>query len=397
LKTVFENGRLFVGDGKIVDNATAIVEGNKIVDIGRRATTPAGAEVIDCSGKTIMPGLFDCEVHICFAREVRFSPETLEKRAMLAVMHARRTLEAGFTTVRDCGSEPYLNIDLRDVINAGWVPGPRILATGAMRMTGGHGGTFLEADGVDGCRKAARMFLSHNADIIKCMATGGISDATLPTAYTYSVEEMAAAFEEAHKVGKRTAAHAYGPEGIKKAILAGANCIQHGNLLDDECIDLMTKREVFLVPTLALRMLRERHPEIVKTKGYPEASYQKNLDPLKHMRETRNMERAFRAGVKVALGTDWPEEVADHGDNAQEFDGLIELVGMTPMEAIIAATKTGAECCGLEGQLGTIEVGKLADILVVNGDPVENINILKDIQKIQIVMKDGIIFARRGL
>ena len=395
MKTVFENGQLFVGDGRIIVGASIVVEDNKIIDVGTGIRTPGGASVIDCSGKTVMPGLIDCEVHICTARELRFSSETLEKRAMLTVTHAHTTLEAGFTTIRDCGSQPYLNMDLRDIINSGWVDGPRIVAAGTMRITGGHGGEgFQVADGAEECRKIARDFLDHGADIVKCMATGGISDATNPTAFAYDETEMAAAFKEAHKVGKSTSALAYGAEGIKNAIRAGADCIQHGNYLDDECIKMMVDRGVFLVPTLSLRLLREQHPEIV-SRGYPEYSYRKNLDLLRHMRETKNIQKAFKAGVKIALGTDWPEEVATHGENAQEFDGLIQLAGMTPSEALVSATKTAAQCCGLGQKLGTLEAGKLADIIVVNGDPVRNTSLLKDKHNITLIMKDGKIFSKK--
>ena len=397
LKKAFVNGRLLVGDGRIIDKANVIINENRIAEVGRNIEISGVVETLDCTGKTIMPGLFDCHLHLFNSdetRTLRGRESYIEKATMLGVRNAKATLDAGFTTIKEAGAPPYLNIYLRDMINSGWVTGPRIVACGFFAMTGGHGGAITGVDGADNCRRVARDYLAHNADIIKVAATGGVDSPTAPGAPQYTVDEMAAAFDEAHKVGKTTCCHAYGAEGIKNAIHAGVDCIDHGNLLDNECIDLMVKKRIFLIPTVALRPIREHKRDVL-----PKSVWEKSMFILQYMRETKNMEKAFRAGVKVAFGTDWPEGygLATHGDNAEEFEPMMQLLGMSPTEVITAATKTSAECLGLDKQLGTVEAGKLADIIVVDGDPLTNMSVLKERSKIQIVMKEGQIAARRGI
>jgi imidazolonepropionase-like amidohydrolase len=397
LKIVFENGNVLVGDGSVITNASILVEGKKIADVDTSIRPPSGSYVIDCAGKTIMPGLFDCHYHSCTSEELkptRHLPGNAERQALLATRNVRKELHAGFTTIKDAGSTGYLNIYLRDMINAGWIEGPRIVATCFMTMSGGHGSEWTGIDGPIATRRMAREFIAHKADVIKCAATGGVDSPTAPGAPAYTIDEMAAAFEEAHNVGKRTCVHAYGAQGIKNAIEAGVDCIDHGNLMDEACIDLMVKQGIYHIPTVALRPLREHNKEKL-----PQTVWEKSMVMLRHMRETRNMENAFKAGVPTALGSDWPEGygLATHGDSALEFKAMIDLCGMTAMEAITAATKTSAECLGLDRQLGTLEVGKLADILVVDGNPYECIELLTDQTKIQIVMKEGEFIKRRAL
>jgi len=367
---------------------------------------PAGPSdlVIDARGKTVLPGLIDCHVHLMGDGNpdiLRALKKTVPRYTLEAAVHARRTLEAGFTTVRDAGGEALVDIALRDAVRDGLVPGPRMLVSGLpLTTTGGHGDPFwppaLEfkhrrvVDSPDEARKAAREELRNGADVIKLCATGGVmTERSIVTSRCMTVAEMQAAVEEAQNVGARTLAHAHGTQGVKNAILAGVDSIEHGMYLTDEVIELMLERGVFLVPTLAAvhRILAN-----AEKAGMPDWVVSKCREHGEAHRAS--FRRALAAGVKIAMGTDAATPYNFHGENALELE-LMVREGMTPMQAIVAATGRAAECLGLEEKLGTLEPGKLADVIVVDGDPLADIRCLQDKTRIVLVIKGGAIAVRR--
>jgi len=364
--------------------------------------------VIDASGKTVMPGLMDMHVHLCYwgkeRDQIRYeldTPPTL--MALKAARAAQQTLEAGFTTVRDAGAFNDCVISLKKGVDLGIVPGPRIMAAGLwITQTGGPCDTdwplhlpmeiFLKvvADGVDGVRKAVRERFRAGSDFIKIFATGDVySKGAGPEVRRYTIEEIRAIVDEAHAVRKKVAAHAEGVEGIKNAIRGGVDTIEHGIYLDDEACQMMKENNVILVPTLVI--LRNIVTEGIEAGTLPEAVRKGKEAVEAHFASFR---RAHEAGVKIAMGTDAFMGICRQGENARELEVMVEA-GLTPMEAIVASTKTGAEALGLEDQIGTIEVGKLADIIIVDGDPLQDIRILQDLKKIRMVMKGGDIAVLR--
>ena len=395
MSIVLENGLVVIGDGRTIKDATLVVEGSRIVELGAGVKPPHDAKKIhDCTGKTIMPGLMDCHAHLFSVLELGGQPE-IETRAMLGARDARTLLRAGFTTVKDAGTFNYLNVKLRDAINTGWLVGPRIQTCGVVTMTGGHMWQMgaIEADGADEFRKAARTHLKNGVDLVKVCASGGgatpISPVAAPSA---TVEEMQAAFEEAHKFGKRTCVHCYSAQGIKNSIEAGVDMIDHGSLMDDECIRLMAAKGVYWCgPTLAMRLIREAKWPYSKERGLPEFRYKKSMELLDYIRSYQPLRKALEAGVKIANGADFSgsrQEGVPFPANAMELEALVKF-GMTPMQAITAATKTASECLGVSSELGTLEVGKLADILVVDGDLTREITLLQNRSKIPLVLKGG--------
>jgi imidazolonepropionase-like amidohydrolase len=342
-------------------------------------------EVIDLTGKTVLPGLINCHEHITFKRYHGTFQEMMRWPMARFYFHsacsALVSLREGITTVRDIGGKDHINIALKRAIEDGILIGPRMVVDGQpICMTGGHGHELCrEADGPDEVRKAAREQLKAGADFIKVMASGGfVSRGTdQPTAPQLTVEEMRAAFEEAHKAGKRTTTHAHPPVAIQAAIEAGVDCIEHGALLDERTADLMASKGVFLDPTLsALRITAERGLEMGRPRWLVEVSKEK----IPYQMDT--FRKAVRAGVKIVTGVD------SIGEIVMELQLLMEG-GLSAMEAILAATKTASQCLDLADEIGTIEVGKLADLIVVDGDPLADIATLRDIK---MVMKEGTIY-----
>jgi imidazolonepropionase-like amidohydrolase len=386
-----------------------LIQGDRITAVGASIAVPAGATVIDLSGETVLPGFIDAHVHLA-GRTIGDGDwqhsgltEMPSQLALLGAAHAQQTLGAGFTTVRVGGSAHFGDLALRNAINAGWIPGPRIIGAGiSFGIRGGHcdetnglqpealgheGGVETGvADGVEEVRNAVRYAVKYGADVIKICATGGVLSLTDSAGVQqYTEEEMRAIVETATQLDRRVAAHAHGTAGIKAAVRAGVTSIEHGSILDAEAVQLMKQKGTWLVPTL----LAGFTVESLATAGRlppPIAAKALAIAPRMH----NSFKMALDAGVKIALGTD--AGVMRHGTNAREF-GLMVKYGMTPMQSIVAGTSSGATLLGVERDVGTIVVGKRADVVGVRGDPLQDITTLT---QVDFVMKDGRIFKRDG-
>ncbi len=396
--TVIKAARLF--DGKrdtLVQPGLIVVRGNKIESVG--GTAPAGATVIDLGDATLLPGFIDAHTHLTMAFNPDYNGErlaelsrTIPEQAIRASENARRTLMAGFTTVRDVGSSDFIDVGLRNAINAGVVPGPRMLvAVHALGSTGGHCdhsdgyrfGLFNHEtgpeDGVinspEQARYAVRFNIKYGADVIKTCATGGVLSPTDEVDVPQlSQAELDALVNEAHTLRKKTAAHAHGPEGAKRAIRAGIDSIEHGTFLDDEALRMMREKGTYLVPTLAVRsgIAESKFPPLVQQKA-----------DLAIKSQDAMVRRALSMGVKIALGTD--AAVYPHGNNALEFV-LMAADGMTPAQSLKAGTSVAADLLGISEKIGTLEAGKEADVVAVPGNP---LNDIKETQSVFFVMKSG--------
>jgi imidazolonepropionase-like amidohydrolase len=398
--------RLFAGSGApMVNGAAILVRGDRIVAAGAasQVSAPPNARVIDLGDATLLPGFIDAHVHLT-GRElgdpgVDFASvhDLPGYGAILGVEHARRTLMAGFTTVRNVGSADFDDVALRQAIENGEVPGPRMETAGyAFGITGGHcddngwrpginEGDYKHgvADGPDEARKAVRYMVKHGADVIKICATGGVlsfGDAVGATQYT--LDEMRAIVDEAKKLDRPTAAHAIGTEGIKLATQAGITSIEHGFLLDDEGARLMAQHHTYLVPTLSAVSIAD---EVVRSGRLTGLRAQKALAAARGAHQATRL--ALRYGVPIALGTD--AAVVPHGTNATEFRLLVEWGGLTPTQALVAGTQTSSRLLGWQDRIGTIAAGKLADIVAVPGDPLQDITAT---QRVLFVMKGGTVY-----
>ncbi len=403
-RTLIHCGTLI--DGKSdepVSQITLVVEGNKILRIDKGFTKPGNNDkLIDLSKKTVMPGFIDLHVHLESetSRDQALQRFTLNKAdvAFRSAVYARKTLMAGFTTVRDLGGSG-VNISLRNAINQGFVVGPRIFTTGkSIGTTGGHAdptngyredlmGDPGPREGVinspDEARQAVRQRYKDGADLIKVTATGGVlSLAKDGSGPQFTEEELKAIVEAARDYGMHTAAHAHGTEGMKRAVLAGITTIEHGTMMTEEVMDLMKARGTYYVPTISAGKYvaeKAREPGYYHPLVAPKA-----LAIGPQIQETFG--KAYKRGVKIAFGTD--AGVFPHGENAREFGYMVEA-GMPPMEAIKSATSVAAQVLGVADKIGTIEAGKLADIVACDDNPLKNI---KTLERITFVMKDGVVY-----
>jgi len=393
-------GRLLdVRAGRILTDQAILIENDRIKEVGpaaQIAAHAAGAQVIDLSNATVLPGLTDCHTHLT-GNPDQVGYESLgisvPRATLYGARNARTTLDAGFTTVRNVGAPGYSDVALRDAINAGDIPGPRMMVSGPLiGVTGGHCDENLlppeyhsradgVADGVPALIQKTREIVKYGADLIKICATGGVlSRGDSPGAEQFSDEEIRAVVTEAHRLGRKVAAHAHGASGIKQAVLAGVDSIEHGSMIDDEGIRLMKQRGTYLVPTLYLgdwfleNAPRLNVPEFIMAKA-------RVIMPLAR----KNIAHAFSQGVKVAFGTD--AAVYPHGLNGREFAVMVKL-GLTPAQAIQAATVNAADLLGWSDRIGTIEPGRYADIIAVTGDPLMDVT---ELERVRFVMKGGVI------
>ena len=405
---VLKAARLFDGKGNsLVTPGLVVVTDGKIAGVGAKAAIPASAEVIDLGDATLMPGFIDAHTHLTtmYSDDWKQSildslQKTIAERALDASANARVTLMAGFTTVRDVGSADYLDVGLRNAIRDGVVPGPRMLVTvHALGSTGGHcdrSGGFRQGlfgretdplegviNGPDQARYAVRLDHKYGADLIKVCATGGVLSLTDDVDTPQLTQaELNAIVDEAHALRRKTAAHAHGNEGAKRAILAGIDSIEHGSFLDDEALEMMKQRGTYLVPTLiACDSLREK---MDKGLYLPPAIAAKARAAL--AARSQMFRHAIAKGVKIAFGTD--AAVYPHGHNAEEFHLMVDL-GMKPIDALRSAALPNAELLGLADKIGTLEPGKLADVVAVPGDPVENV---RQTEHVVFVMKEGVVY-----
>ena len=391
MTTAFVDGPVFVGDGRILEHGTVLVEGERIVKVAEGSVPiPRDARKIPLAGRMLLPGFIDCHVHLCLDGTpdpvTLLMGEPLPLTTLKVAQLARQTLMAGVTSVRDLGGKDGIDLIIRDAIRSGLIPGPRMLASGRLIcMTGGHGWQMgREADGPDEVMKAAREQIKAGADVVKFMATGGVmTPGVEPGSEQFTEEELRAGIQEAHKVGRKTATHAMGTQGILNALRAGIDSIEHGVFLDEETISLMVKRDVPLVPTISALYHIESKGIAA---GIPAFAVDKTLRLKPSHLESVRMAR--EAGVRVAMGTDAGTPFNVHGENLGELQRLVE-VGYSPMEALESGTRIASQVLGLENELGTIEEGKLADLIVVDGNPLEEIGLLLKTETIRLVMQGG--------
>ncbi len=388
----FQHVRVVDGRGGTVPRATVLVKDDRIAAVGdaKQLAAPRGAVRIDGRGLTLLPGLMDCHVHLCLGGEPDVVQAIEQEDPAFTLLKASRaaekTLAAGFTTVRDVGFRGHAIFQLKRAIESGILPGPRIVAAGrVICMPNGHA-RFIgqEAEGPDAVVAAVRAQIEAGAEVIKFIASGGVlTPGTSPDSAQMTPEELAAGMAVARQAGRRVAAHAHGAQGMKNAIRAGANSIEHATLMDAEAAALMKRFGTVIVPTLsALYKTAEQGPAC----GIPESA----VDKARAMRarHAASFKTARRTGIPIAMGTDAGTPFNYHGENAQELEHMVAL-GMTPMEALVATTSAAARLIGIDDQVGTIEPGKLADLVLVKGNPLSRITLLQDRTKIVGVMRAG--------
>ena len=397
-RTVIRAGRMLdVRTGRMIQNPEIVIEGDRIVSVG--AASGTNAQAINLPNLTLLPGLIDAHTHLT-GDPYHFGYQELgistPREALYGAKYARITLLAGFTTVRNVGAGGYSDVALRDAINDGDLPGPRMLVSGpALGITGGHCDSNMlpysfhyqaegVADGIAEVQKRVRETIKYGADLIKICATGGVlSKGDDPKASQYSLEEMKAIVADAHRLGRKVAAHAHGGDGIRLASEAGVDSIEHGTYIDEQGIATLKKNGTYMVPTIYLNQwLMENMDKI----GMPEF-YRKKEEAVAKV-SFDNMSRAMKEGVKIAFGTD--AAVYPHGLNARQFAMYVKM-GLTPIQAIQTATLNAADLLGWTDRIGSIEPGKFADIIGVSGDPTQDITTL---ERVQWVMKGGEVYKQ---
>ncbi|MFS4467790.1 amidohydrolase family protein [Maribacter sp. 2210JD10-5] len=399
-RVILAGAMIDVEKGQIVNDVLIVVENGKVVKVDKANANKDYENILDLSEYTILPGLIDCHSHLVlnsYDKSIDQWELPIANYGIMGTLNAKKTLDTGFTTVRDIWGIFYSDVALRDAIDREMIPGPRMYVSGpAITMTGGHGdweswmAPQLElkqnpaaiADGVDEVKKEVRRHIKQGVDLIKITATGGFgTSGSIPGAATYTEEEIRAAVVEAKKRGLKVAAHAHGADGIKNAIKAGIASIEHGSLMDDEAIELMKKHDVYLV----MDLLAAYYSHIELNKDYSDKKLGESNNEL-YNRFLNNFQKAYKQGVKMAFGSD--AGVYPHGRNAEQFNLMVQA-GMTEIDAIKSATIAAAELIGIQDKTGSIEEGKWADIIAVKGNPLEDITVLK---KVEFVMKEGKVY-----
>ncbi len=390
------NVRLLDGRGGRQERMTILIEGAQIRSVGpaRSTAIPRGSVELDVSRATVLPGLIDCHVHLCLGAEPdvvdALARETPTETLLKASHMARQTVEAGITTVRDVGARDHAIFALKQAIERGLTPGPRIIGAGlAICMIGGHA-RFIgqEVEGVEQVRAAVRDQISAGADVIKVIASGGVlTPGTSPDEAQMTMDELRAAVDEARLAGRKVAAHAHGASGMKNAVRAGVHSIEHATLMDDESAALMVEQGVYMVPTLSALATTAGCP---RGCGIPDQA----RDKAKAMtrRHQTSFRQAHRRGLRIAMGTDAGTPFNHHGENTQELERMVAL-GLSAMEALVTATSKAADLLGWDHRIGSIEPGKDADLLIVDGDPSRRIGLLQRRERILGVMQDGRLVA----
>ncbi len=401
--TVILAGNLVdVAEGKLKKDVLIVIKEGKIVKLASASEKDNYSNLIDLSDYTVLSGLIDCHTHLTMnSYDKSFDIWELPIAAIgiIGTINAKKTLEAGFTTVRDVWGHFYSDVALREATNKSIIPGPRMYVSGpALSITGGHGDwenwmspqlalkqdPAAVADGIEEVRKEVRLHIRNKVDVIKIAATGGFDSRTIPGAASYSIEEIKIAVEEAEKNGLKVAAHAHGAEGIKNAIKAGVHSIEHGTIIDNEGLKMMKEHNVYLV----MDLLSAHYDLFELNSDYTDKMLDANNQDLYEQIET-NFRKAYKQGVKIAFGTD--SGVYPHGRNAEQFR-LMQKAGMQPTDILKTATINAAELIGIEEQSGTVEAGKWADIIAVKGNPLEDITVL---EKVEFVMKSGVIYKQK--
>jgi imidazolonepropionase-like amidohydrolase len=401
--SVIRAGRLVdVANGKVLGGQVIVVRDGRIEAVGSADSVaiPAGAKIVDLSSYTVLPGLIDTHTHI--TSDPTLPPYagyglSVPRMALKGAAYAQRTLLAGITTIRDVGATGFSDVAVRDAINDGEIPGPRMLVSGpALGITGGHCDSNLlapeykevsdgVADGIVGVRHAVRRNVKYGVDVIKFCGTGGVfSKGDTPGAQQYTFQEMQALIDEAHMAGRKVAVHAHGAAGIKSAIRAGVDTVEHASLIDDEGLQLARKAGIYL----SMDIYNSDYTQAEGPKrGELEEFLRKDREIAEAQRE--NFRKAVRLGVKLTFGTD--AGVYPHGDNAKQLAYMVRY-GMTPMQAIQAATLNGADALGLKDQTGALAAGLAADIIAVKRDPLEDIRAL---EQVDFVMKAGQVYKQQ--
>jgi imidazolonepropionase-like amidohydrolase len=416
---VLDNVKILdVEKGVVIENGCIVIEGKVIRDVGSRGSVeiPKDTVAIDCRGYMALPGLIDAHMHLTGFRTGDFIKESLlvsyETLVARAVKDLENLIEAGFTTIVDAGG--LIALGLKQAVDEGSIAGPRIVAAGpVISQTFGHGDTHylpiwlvdaksplhlkqftsLLCDGVDECRKASRYALRMGSDFIKICTTGGVlSQRDRPEYTQFTLEEIKAIVEEAESAGRWVHAHAEGAKGIVNALKGGVRVIAHADLINDEGINLALEKNAIIVPTLAVS---EHILSYGKELGIPEWGLEKEAELYKY--HVENIRRAYKAGVKLATGTDFWGGIKAfrHGDNSLEIILFVEKLGIPPIEALRAATINAAEVAGLKNTTGSITPKKFADIIVVNGNPLDNPKTLMDKENVMLVVKEGKIFKNK--
>ena len=401
---VISGGRLIDGTGRgVIDQAVVVIKDEKIIDVGKKGEVelPSGenVEYLNAEGKTIMPGLIDAHTHLQLVpdeSEIDVLQKSVPYKTLQTERNAQATLEAGFTTVRDLGAEHLVDLAVRDAIRDGISQGPRVLASGYKVIpTGADFRIYPSRINIEGrktmdspaeIRQAVRELVALGVDQIKVMTSGRtFRKSSSPDAQSFSFEEIKTAVDEAHNHGKKVSAHAHGSKGVKLALKAGCDTIEHGTELDLEDIEYMIENDIFLIPTFTygrkVKELRDKSglPPYIIDKALK--SREKRLD---------SFDRARQAGVKIAMGSDAGMPFVYHGGNAFELKEFV-AAGMSEKEAVVSATGGAAVSLGIDDQTGTIEADKLADVLIVDGDPLEEIGVLTDRDRIETVLKEGVV------